>query len=87
MTQRQEIEKVYDMIFLQECGENPEEVTKAHANAMDYLITHKMPEKIKLSVDDLLCDLEATSERSGFIYGFKYAVRLLAGGDVNVRIK
>ena len=46
---------------------------------MEFLTAHKMPEKIKLEVDDLLCDIAQEGERQGFLYGFQYAIRLLIG--------
>ena len=55
------------------------ETLAAHRKTMEFLTAHKMPEKIKLEVDDLLCDIAQEGERQGFLYGFQYAIRLLIG--------
>ena len=72
-----EINEIYYHIDFERNIDGEAAVNKAHNELMNYLIDNKMPEKIKLPVDDLICAVKAESERSGFVIGFKYAIRLL----------
>ena len=81
MSNIKSVEKLFYHIDNLEPGfvDSPE-VEEAHKKAMDFLKDHKMPQKIELEVDDLLCGINYAGERQGFVRGFKYAVKLLIGG-------
>lgn len=75
-----EIEKIYfNFEKLADDYRDLPETLAAHHKTMEFLIAHKMPKKIELEVDDLLCEIAHKNERQGFLYGFQYAVRLLIG--------
>lgn len=75
-----EIEKIYCNLerLIDDYADLPEAL-EAHNKAMSFLEQHKMPEKIRLDVDDLLCNIACQNEKQGFIYGFRYAIQLLIG--------
>lgn len=73
-----EIDKIYfNLEKLMDDYSDLPEVLEAHREVMEFLTAHKMPKKIELEVDELLCGIVQQSERQGFYYGFRYAVRLL----------
>ncbi|MBS6677781.1 MAG: hypothetical protein KH330_08595 [Clostridiales bacterium] len=66
-----EIEKLfYNFDKLTEELTDSSEVREAHKKAMDFLKEHKMPQKIELQVDDLLCGINYAGEKQGFCTGF-----------------
>ncbi len=81
MRNYKEIGKLFDNIDnLEEGSSDSPEVREAHKKAMDFLKEHKMPQKMWLQADDLLCGINYAGEKQGFIHGFQYAVKLLIGG-------
>ncbi|CCX58201.1 putative uncharacterized protein [Blautia hydrogenotrophica CAG:147] len=71
-----EIEKIYfNFEKLADDYRDLPETLAAHRKTMEFLTAHKMPEKIKLEVDDLLSGIVQKGERQGFLYGFQYAIR------------
>ncbi len=60
------------------------EADKAHDDAMDFLVAHHMPDKIKVEVSDLITSVGYYNERQGFIFGFRYALNLLIGAGLRL---
>lgn len=73
----EEIRNIYFMYANQADATETGRERKAFQNLMGYLKKHGVPE---VESDEYVSMLKSTCDESGFINGFRYALKLLMGG-------